>query len=377
MLQACSLILKPKDYDNPLAEITQAKKIYAETQNAQDALQKLSSNQSIESKLIHGLAKFGKNDFVNALECIPRNMRLMYIHAFQSLIWNQVASKRVKDFGLNPVVGDLVYLTDQEENEFLLDDTKGLKDDDAQITEENEKDEDAEIKKQLVKVLSEEDLSNYTIYDVVLPMPGYDVTYPENLKDYYVELLGKHKLELEMPKQRVKCYTLSGTYRKIVSKPEELAWHTIKYNDPIDTLIRSDFEEILGHKEPVNNPDGKFKGLVVSFKLKSSSYATMVLREILKIDTATINPSKFQQNTPKVDKTGNDTVAAEAEGSLMQDKDKYDAFKRLIEGDGDDDEEEIVCMKRPAEDVEVPSKKAKVDEDSDDDTGIKMQPSLV
>jgi len=40
---------------------------------------------------------------------IPRNMRLMYAHAYQSYIWNRVVSRRVKEFGLTPQPGDLAF----------------------------------------------------------------------------------------------------------------------------------------------------------------------------------------------------------------------------------------------------------------------------
>ena len=40
---------------------------------------------------------------------IPRNTRLMYVHSYQSFVWNKVASWRIQELGLTPVVGDLVW----------------------------------------------------------------------------------------------------------------------------------------------------------------------------------------------------------------------------------------------------------------------------
>jgi tRNA pseudouridine13 synthase len=41
-----------------------------------------------------------------------------------------------------------------------------------------------------VKVLKEEDLANYTIADVIIPMPGYEITYPEGkLFERYQEIM--------------------------------------------------------------------------------------------------------------------------------------------------------------------------------------------
>lgn len=56
-----------------------------------------------------------------------------------------------------------------------------------------------------VKVLCEEDLGKYSLYDVVLPLPGFDIKYPDNkVKDWYKEILQEYGLELEMPKQKVR-----------------------------------------------------------------------------------------------------------------------------------------------------------------------------
>ena len=39
---------------------------------------------------------------------IPRNNRLMYIHSYQSVVWNTMVSRRIEAFGLKAVEGDIV-----------------------------------------------------------------------------------------------------------------------------------------------------------------------------------------------------------------------------------------------------------------------------
>lgn len=47
------------------------------------------------------------------------------------------------------------------------------------------------IQKKIPKVLTEEDLENYSITDVVYPLPGRQSVYPENeMKDLYRQFMG-------------------------------------------------------------------------------------------------------------------------------------------------------------------------------------------
>lgn len=39
---------------------------------------------------------------------IPRNNRLMYVHSYQSVVWNTMVSRRIEAFGLKAVEGDLI-----------------------------------------------------------------------------------------------------------------------------------------------------------------------------------------------------------------------------------------------------------------------------
>jgi tRNA pseudouridine13 synthase len=61
------------------------------------------------SVLVQGLKKQGPNAFCNALQQIPRSLRSMYVHAYQSFLWNAAATHRVSAFGAGgAVAGDLV-----------------------------------------------------------------------------------------------------------------------------------------------------------------------------------------------------------------------------------------------------------------------------
>ena len=60
---------------------------------------------------------------------IPRNTLLLYLHSYQSLIWNKIVSRRIKQFGLRPIAGDLIWVK------------KSIDEDSVPLDEETDKDE--------------------------------------------------------------------------------------------------------------------------------------------------------------------------------------------------------------------------------------------
>ncbi|XP_059609340.1 pseudouridylate synthase 7 homolog [Phlebotomus argentipes] len=296
-LEACELILKPRPGDLP--DMQRVRECWWESRDAKKALALVDGHQKcIEIDLLRGMSQHGANDLVGALEKVPRNTRLLYIHSYQSLIWNRIASKRFK-LGLKPLPGDLVYR--EEASEVAEKDLEDTIDEEESDEEEDCGQEESKFKN-MVKRLTEEEAKsgNYSIFDVVLPLPGHDITYPNNqCGEWYQELLATDDLSSEKLKQKVKTYSLGGTYRKFMAKPENLTWSLMKYNSTNDLLLASDVDEMRNKVIP-EDPNGTKTALLLDFCLPSSTYATMALREVLKTDTSTAAQIKLnpKENSP-------------------------------------------------------------------------------
>ena len=258
------LILKPRESESMLP-LKQAREVWRDEQDANKALQILRSNRkdrTIEGKLLLGLSRRHKNDSIGALNEIPRHQRLLYVHALQSYIWNKVVSKRIQVFGTKVLKGDLV-----SSREEAVEGGAGAN------------------KEELVEVV--EDVSKVDIHDVILPIPGTKVRFPDNeIKSWYEEFLAEDGLTLESFDSSVKDYKLPGDYRRLIIKPTDVDWELKSYTDPTTDLILSDWEKMKNPEaDATDKSEGESKALIIKFSLPSSSYATMALREIMKIET--------------------------------------------------------------------------------------------
>ncbi|KAL4226776.1 multisubstrate pseudouridine synthase 7 [Mactra antiquata] len=273
--EAVELILKPRHGEG--ITITQVRERWWRTRDSKEAATKMPKNSHIERSLLLSLAK-NPNNYMGAIQKITRSSRMMYVHAYQSYIWNCVVSHRIKQFGIKPVCGDLVIPHKQY---IQTEDTE------AENVEEKKESTD----KQTPIMIDESNIDTYTIYDVVLPKPGYDVIYPGNdLELLYKDMMEQDDLDYQNMKTKYKDYSLSGDYRHIVAKPEDVDYKLFKYNDVNIPLALSDYDRMKGEPEPESIEDGANLALRIEMTLPTSSYATMALRELLKIDTS----SNFQ-----------------------------------------------------------------------------------
>ena len=63
--------------------------------------------------------------------------------------------------------------------------------------------------------MTEENLSEYTLFDIILPLPGYSVQYPENdTKKYYDEILSELNLTDECWENKSKLVIIIDSAKK-------------------------------------------------------------------------------------------------------------------------------------------------------------------
>jgi tRNA pseudouridine13 synthase len=226
----------------------------------------------------------------------------MYVHAYQSLVWNFAVGERWRLFGDQVVAGDLVLV-----NEF------------KDKTGKNSRTEEVDADGELVVLPSIDDVAStaddiferaralsaeeavsgiYTIFDVVLPLPGFDVLYPANeMTDFYKRFMASERgggLDPFNMRRKWKDISLSGSYRKVLGRPgPDYSFEVRKYAKDDQQFMETDLEKLRGKKnDDANAVDEQKKeteeelpdkvAVIIKLQLGSSQYATMALRELMK-----------------------------------------------------------------------------------------------
>jgi tRNA pseudouridine13 synthase len=176
-----------------------------------------------ERAVLRGLKRYPNNP-LESIRFLSHQMRMFYINAYQSYIFNQVASQRIKLYGDTVIKGDIYFDTDGDHC------------------------------RDSVKIVSCNEVPPIEITQVVLPLPGHDVQYPVNdIGQLYKDLLVRDNIKFE--KNSVAESTAKGSYRKLIVHPGKLNADIVS-SDPACSMK-------------------------LSFELPKGCYATMLLRELM------------------------------------------------------------------------------------------------
>lgn len=299
------------------------------------ALRGIPRHLTVERAILQRLKKYPGN-YLQALMAIPKTLRLMYVHSYQSYLWNHAASMRVEKYGISQVVeGDLVYKIGCPIGEVTTTDTL---DDEDSHTNSSEMEMSCETLPeeaiQSVKIVDSEDLLKavYTFEDVVLPLPGSETLLPGNeVAGIYHQIAKKDGISLTESVHGIKDFSITnmkGGYRRVLQRPVDFEWDLITYTDDNAPLVATDLDVLSETQsseanEPIcdvtcSYPSGDYglqasldiseptaeassvvtKSIGISdvipeklavkleFTLPASSYATMAIRELTKTSTS-------------------------------------------------------------------------------------------
>jgi tRNA pseudouridine13 synthase len=280
-----------------------------------------------------------RTDWQGALMTIPRNLRLMYVHAYQSLVWNVVAGKRWSSHGTRVVEGDLVLVNEHRDKQVSL--QPSAKEGTDQHGEAvinptgTENAHAASLDFERARALSAEEAQSgkYSIWDIVLPQPGFDVEYPHNaIGEFYKEFMSSEKgggLDPRNMRRPWREVSLSGGYRKFLARPlRKVEFEVHAYTKEDEQFVKTDLQRLQEDKAAksaesaksaeqaeqaeavvvekkeqdvdmqalekdidIDMEDGEEKetvspehriAVVLKLQLASSQYATMALRELMK-----------------------------------------------------------------------------------------------
>ncbi|KAL1561888.1 tRNA pseudouridine(13) synthase [Salvia divinorum] len=315
----------------------QIREYYKESGDIEGTLRQLPRYLVAERAILQCFQKSPGN-YLQALLAIPRTLRMMFVHSYQSYLWNHAASMRVQNYGFQQVVlGDLVYCKEEENDKETLTSPLECEDDAGDDTHIDCNLEDipvadlSEVKNASVKVISEEDIAaeKYSIEDIVLPLPGSRVCYPSNeIGKIYHDLAKKDAISLTESAHNSKEFSLTnmtGAYRRVFQKPKDFEWELLKYTDPnlplaetdMDVIAKSRASRIVRDSDEKESPhdcrpetdncnneidiSANIKddtqtetsesqesqtALKLGFTLPASCYATMAIRELLKTSTS-------------------------------------------------------------------------------------------
>ncbi|ELP92654.1 tRNA pseudouridine synthase D, putative [Entamoeba invadens IP1] len=237
---------------NDTKDLFEAKQLYkaGEFRKAENVIPSLCI---VEKGILNELKKYGEGTsegkYKTSIDAgVMYKTKSLYLHAYQSYIWNTVVSKRVEKYGEKVISGDLVQ--------------RG---------------------KTIIVVQSGEE-DKYDIREVVIPLVGRGVQYPENeTKQWMEDLLKGDGLSFSTLPKSVFNVDICGDYRPFIVIPKNFKYETFVLKNALEEVMNEDGEIVRERVEPIKERDNNHIALWMEFTLEAAAYATMLFREILKM----------------------------------------------------------------------------------------------
>nr|CAD1828049.1 unnamed protein product [Ananas comosus var. bracteatus] len=213
-------------------------------------------------------------NYLQALKAIPRTLRMMYVHSYQSYLWNHAVSMRVQKYGVSQVaLGDLVYCKDSSPVDMVKVDSSETEDDlnDGSLLEESGEeipDEKVQFVKDGISLIESahgvKELRTYTDDNISLAETDLDIMSKSTPSDL----------------TRKELLTNGDSAKKLASQKS-----------------KGEIDMELSKVDSISNSDALLPkmALKMEFTLPASCYATMAIRELQKSTTSvafhkTLNP---------------------------------------------------------------------------------------
>ncbi|XP_070785223.1 pseudouridylate synthase PUS7L [Enoplosus armatus] len=267
MVGAVRLFFTPEEGDDPQS---QAKRHFLQTDNAKESLALMPLSKARERLMLRALNRYGTglDGCAQAWLSLPHSMRVFYPHAYCSRVWNEAVAHRLATLGHSARRGDLVWM---QEGQKKVEDTGETSSPQIHVVTDQEEQEGV-----------------YALGQVLLPMPGNTVKYPENaMGTWFQERLARDGLgDCRFRVSSLKL-NLPGCYRPLLACPRNLRYQLQR------EACGEGGGEVTGGSS--RRSDGQLNGttvegkqdlltLTLNFDLDSSCYATICLREIMKCD---------------------------------------------------------------------------------------------
>ncbi|KAK9466770.1 pseudouridine synthase [Lipomyces arxii] len=291
--EAANLILSPQPFALP--DSIPAREQYAHNPTDISAALKLMPRSCNAEFCILSALNQASNDWLGAIMHIPRNLRTMYVHAYQSFVWNSVVSYRIQKYGLQLVEGDLLIDVAIKEQKTQNDITPTEDDFEEDVIDTT----GAKYVKVRPITAAEIEQGKFTVFDIVMPTPGFGIVYPEHsdLRQAYETIMQSDGMDPYNMRHNVKDFSLPGSYRSILSMPKDVSFQCYRHADLLQQFVRTDTDIISarekgGSKDVLQElcqeevPVGEHLSVVLKMKLGASQYATMALREAMRLSTS-------------------------------------------------------------------------------------------